>query len=140
MTEVYFNSLLPTIHNHICAILSKPMKGEFSKSSPSSHGSVYQASRTIVLVAKQGQWVYDKLRFELKVAAMKISAHLAGLERKSTVDWLEELVNAATWFEKSTRLLESVLTYLDRTFVTQKSGLQHVRLVGHNSRFCLEVP
>lgn len=134
MTEAYFDSLLPIIHNHISAILSQPTNGAIAKPLPSSHGSVYQATRTIVLVAKKGQWIYDKLKFELKVAAMRISTHLTGLKQEDRVDWLEELVSNAVWFEKTTRLLESVLTYLDRIFVSQKSDLQHIKLV--NIRMC----
>ena len=83
--------------------------------------------RTIVLIAKRGQWVYDKLRFELKETATRLSKQLVSFRLESRVDWLEELVAAATWFDHNTRLLEGILTYLDRNFVRQKSELQPVR-------------
>ena len=127
INEAYFDSLLPLVHKHICAILLQPVKGELARPLPSSHESAYRAMRTIVLIAKRGQWVYDKLRFELKETATRLSKQLVSFRLESRVDWLEELVAAATWFDHNTRLLEGILTYLDRNFVRQKSELQPVR-------------
>lgn len=81
----------------------------------------------LVLNSGKGQWIYDKLHFELKEVVASISKRLTSMELTQDMDWLNECVAAACWFDGSIRLLETMLTYLDRVFVPRKSKLQSVR-------------
>lgn len=112
---------------------------------PLSYEGVYQATRTIVLVAGErlslwpleqhitkhssgkSQWIFDKLRFELKECVKHFANHLATMPAPNGVDWLSELVEGAAWFNSSIMTLESVLTYLDRVYLLQKSETPSIR-------------
>ncbi|KAH8111451.1 Cullin-domain-containing protein [Phellopilus nigrolimitatus] len=125
MPEHYLNTLLPVIHKAIHAVLTRPQPHMLQNVSTNSfvYENIFQATRTTVLVAGKGQWIYDKLLFELKEAAVNITKHLISLNESKKMDLLNEFVDASTWFDGSVRLLETLLTYLDRVFVLQKPGM-----------------
>lgn len=123
----YLESLLPVIHKSICAILSRTEPDFTSKCTPFSYERIFQATRSIVLISKRSQWVYEKLKFEFKEAAVQISKSLLMQKTSSMVDWLERLVLAATWFNQCITLLEGLLSHLDRMYLAQKHDLQRIR-------------
>ena len=88
---------------------------------------MFNATRTIVVIAGKGQWIYDKLTFELRDAASAINKRLNARRDGDAVSWLEELVTASVWFDESVRSLETLLTYLDQVFVPQKASALHIR-------------
>ena len=128
-SDDYFNSLLRTIQNGIHGVLSPPQRslGAGTRSRPFVYEVVFNATRTVVMIASKGQWVYDKLQFELRGATATINKTLISHNDPKSAEWLEELVNATVWFDKCLRLLETLLTYLDLVFVSNKADALHVR-------------
>ncbi|KAI5118667.1 hypothetical protein M0805_001040 [Coniferiporia weirii] len=129
ISEAYLDSLPPVVQEAIHAVLVRPQSG--MSPNPKSTGFIYenifQATRTIVLIAGKGQWVYGKLQFELKEAAAEVTKQLTSPTDSKSMDWLVELVDATTWFDGCVRLLETLLAYLDRIFVPRNPDMASVR-------------
>ncbi|KAL5534761.1 hypothetical protein ACEPAG_1225 [Sanghuangporus baumii] len=130
--DSYFNSLLRTIQNAIHSVLLPPQRSSstVSKSRSFIHEDIFNATRMIVVIAGKGQWVYDKMQFEIREATSSVNKSLLSHKDLKSEDWLEELVNATVWFDKCIRLMETLLTYLDLVFVPNKADTLHVRELG----------
>ena len=83
--------------------------------------------KTADSVLDGGQVTYSLLQRELEETAGSLSEFLSNLQTRNEVDWLEELINTHTWYERSVRLLESLLAFLDGAFLEQKPELKHIR-------------
>ena len=129
MSESYLNKLPPLIHTAIQKLLKLPESGipRIIGTRDIIYEHVFQQTKVIVLNSGKGQWIYDKLFFELKNVSANVSRRLRDLDFSDKMDWLGEFVTAAQWFDGSVRLLETMLTYLDRIFIPQKPELHSVR-------------
>lgn len=130
MSESYLNKLPPLIHTAIQTLLKLPERGipRIVGTRDIIYEHVFQQTKVIVLNSGKGQWIYDKLFFELKDVSANVSRRLRDLAFEDDVMyWLDEFVAAAQWFDGSVRLLETMLTYLDRIFIPRKPELHSVR-------------
>lgn len=129
MSESYFDSLRRIIHNGIHAALVRPQDdlSAAPKANAFIYEDVFKATRTIVIIAGRGQWVYDKLQYELREAASQVKEQFYSSDNVKNIEWLASLVDSTVWFGECVRLLESLLTYLDRIFVPLKPDNMPVR-------------
>lgn len=129
MSENYFDSLRRIIHNGIHAALVRPQDdlSTAPKANVFIYEDVFKATRTIVTIAGRGQWVYDKLQYELREAASQIKEQFYSSDNVRNIEWLGSLVDSTDWFGECVRLLETLLTYLDRIFVPLKPDNMHIR-------------
>ena len=79
-----------------------------------------------MLVAGRGQFLYDKLLFELRDVTTRIRDGLTGADTDA-LEWMGRLVNVTLWYGKCIGLLEGLLAYLDRVYIPQVKALLHVR-------------
>ena len=129
LTDSNINSLQRSLQNAIHRILDPP---EPTSSNPLSWPFVYESAfkdvQTFVMFAGRGQWIYDKLKFELQQATNKVNSYLTSPnDDGGPQDWLFKLVSYSEWFNSAICFLEAILTYLDRVFITAKPGTQHIR-------------
>lgn len=80
----------------------------------------------VILSLGSGKWIYDKLKSALNTAASDISKSLRS-NLSGPADWLTSLVAATKWFGDSVKLLESLLTYLDRAYIPHHPDLKTIK-------------
>lgn len=123
----------PQIHKAIHKLLLLPESGIPTQVGSRSiiYEDVFQQTKILVRKSGKGTWVYDKLLFELKQVSAELQKRLyvVQLEDEDSMNWLRDCVDVVEWFDGNVRLLETMLTYLDRVYIPQKPELQPVRCV-----------
>ncbi|TDL22313.1 Cullin-domain-containing protein [Rickenella mellea] len=86
-----------------------------------------RALGSLFFLAGKGQWVFDKLKFELNNAVREFASTLKKSKQPTAVDWLRELVDGIAWFDECVKALSTLLTYLDRVYLLRQKEAQSIR-------------
>ncbi|KAI0700482.1 Cullin-domain-containing protein [Cytidiella melzeri] len=89
---------------------------------PASHQQLYTACRAVVCEAQRGEGLYENVKISLEQC----------VGRTSGAQWLQPFVEACEWFEKRVQSLESLLAYLDRSYVYNHKELQPTRKLAYD--------
>ncbi|KAH7907189.1 Cullin-4B [Hygrophoropsis aurantiaca] len=101
---------------------------------PASYETIYSACRSVVCVAGKGEGLYGALTMEIVQSVARLAGELEK-KGKEGLDWIAQLVEICAWFETQIALLQSLLTYLDRSYVLRHQQLQNIRDLAY-ATFC----
>jgi len=88
---------LALLHRCIRIILTK----EHPEIIPTTYETIYNACRSIVLVADKGEGLYDTLKLELERCTGQLSKILTQLDVKG-IEWIGHFVDVCEWFNTQT--------------------------------------
>ena len=95
---------------------------------PLTYERIYALCRDVVVIDNKGETLADMLRIELNQSVTRLENGLRD-DISEGVGFALPFAEALTWFEKQVGLMEDVMTYLDRGYLTQTkegSGIQCV--------------
>ncbi|EGN94204.1 hypothetical protein SERLA73DRAFT_188823 [Serpula lacrymans var. lacrymans S7.3] len=93
---------------------------------PASYETIYCACRSLICAAHRGEALYGFTKIQLEKCTSRIARELEQ-NRDRGVDWIDQFVQACSWFEKQVALLQSLLTYLDQAYVLKTPTLSTTR-------------
>lgn len=95
---------------------------------PLTYERIYAFCRDAVVIHRKGEVLSNMLRIELDQSVARLERGLAD-DISEGVSFALPFAQALTWFEKQVGLLEDVMTYLDRGYLSQTKegdGIQFV--------------
>ncbi|PCH33173.1 Cullin-domain-containing protein [Wolfiporia cocos MD-104 SS10] len=98
---------------------------------PATYEHIYRACRAVVCVHTLGEGLYGNVKMELEQCVGGLARDLLQ-DRRGDAEWLLPFIDVCSWFEKRVGILQSVLTYLDRVYVTSKRDLFSIKQLAYD--------
>ncbi|KDQ49578.1 hypothetical protein JAAARDRAFT_42751 [Jaapia argillacea MUCL 33604] len=122
LTQTFFDPLYVSLKRSIRILLTKSSNEKL----PLTYEAIYTACRSLVVAGGKGEGVWEVLKMEMEGCVGRLAKELVEDGREG-VEWLKVFVEVCGWFEGRVGLLESLLTYLDRVYLTTRNDLSNVQ-------------
>ncbi|GBE81488.1 hypothetical protein SCP_0312170 [Sparassis crispa] len=98
---------------------------------PATYEQVYSACRSTICVYDRGEGLFENVKIELERCVGRLSKELVYEDSKG-VEWLLPFIETCAWFEKQVALLQPLLAFLDRLYLTERKSLSDLRRLAYD--------